>query len=183
MTRINVDPNEWLSHPALVRETYRRMTREGILIAAPDARGRLNPMTIGWGVFGLIWGRPVFQVLVRPSRYTYGCIERAGDYTVNVLPEDMADVATFCGTKSGRDVDKMAQLDLTLLPSKHIRSAGIAEANIAFECTVVHHNDVLQPTFPDEIITNYYPEGDFHRVYFGQILAVSVDKAFHEGAV
>jgi flavin reductase (DIM6/NTAB) family NADH-FMN oxidoreductase RutF len=183
MTRIDVDPGQWLSHPALARETNDRMTREGILVAAPDIHGKLNPMTIGWGVFGLIWGRPLFQVLVRPSRYTYECIERAGDYTVNVLPADFAEAVTFCGTHSGRDVDKMAQLDLTLLPSKHIRSAGIGEANIVFECTVVHHNDVQQPAFPDEIISNYYPDGDFHRVYFGQILSVSVTKPlFSRGA-
>ena len=57
---------------------------------------------------------------------------------------------------------------------------NFTEADIAFECTVVHYNDVRQPTFPEEIVTNYYSDGDFHRVYFGQILAVSVDKTFHD---
>lgn len=178
MARTYLDPGKWLDTPALARETYERMTDEGILIASLDAAGKLNPMTIGWGVFGLIWGRPMFQVLVRPSRYTYQCIEHTRDYTVNVLPADLQEAATFCGTESGRDFDKMAEQDLTTLPSKHIASGGITQANIVFECRVVHHNDVQEPAFAEEIITNYYPDGDFHRVYFGQILAVSVEQRF-----
>ncbi|MHC4093622.1 MAG: flavin reductase family protein [Planctomycetota bacterium] len=178
MTRVDLDPNEWLDQPALARETYARMTSEGILIVSLHETGRLNPMTIGWGTFGLIWGRPMFQVLVRPSRYTYECLEHTGDYTVNVMPAELSDTTTRCGTTSGRDLDKMAQNELTALPSRHIKSAGLAQANIVFECRVVHYNDVKAPTFPDEIVTNYYPEGDFHRVYFGQILAVSVRQQF-----
>jgi flavin reductase (DIM6/NTAB) family NADH-FMN oxidoreductase RutF len=180
MPRVDLDPDYWLGHPALARETYERMTQEGILIASLDARGNLNPMTIGWGLFGLIWGRPMFQVLVRPSRYTYGCLEHTGDYTVNVLPEGLSDVAAVCGIESGRDLDKMAQCELTPLPSKRIASPGITQATIVFECMVVHYNDVQQSTFPEEIITDYYPEGDFHRVYFGQIMAVSVARGFFE---
>ena len=172
MAHVDLKPDEWLNHPGLARETYERMTHEGILLASLDRQGKLNPMTIGWGVFGLIWGRPVFEVLVRSSRYTYQCIEHTGDYTVNVMPEALKDVAESCGTTSGRDVDKMAAKELTTLTSKHIASGGIAEANIVFECKVVHHNDVQEPTFTEEIISHYYPEGDFHRVYFGQILLV-----------
>ena len=180
MNRVELDPSAWLEHPALPRETHARLVNEGIIIAAPDAGGRLNPMTIGWGVFGTIWGRPIFQVLVRPSRYTYECIENTGDYTVNVLPPDLAHVANTCGTQSGRDIDKMSACELTPLPSQHITSAGIAEANIVFECRVVHFNDVQGPTFPSDIASNYYPEGDYHRIYFGQILNLSVERAFFE---
>ncbi|MBN2446534.1 MAG: flavin reductase [Phycisphaerae bacterium] len=178
MPRVDLKPDQWLERPALARETYERMTHEGILIAALDPAGKLNPMTIGWGLFGLIWGRPLFQVLVRPSRYTYGCIEHIGDYTVNVMPRELKTAVAFCGSESGRDYDKLAEMDLNVLPSRHIKSGGIAEADIVFECRVVHVNDVREPTFPAEIISNYYPDGDFHRVYFGQILAVSVRAEF-----
>jgi flavin reductase (DIM6/NTAB) family NADH-FMN oxidoreductase RutF len=178
MTRVDLDPEQWLDYPGLARETYQRMTNEGILIASLDPGGRLNPMTIGWGVFGLIWGRPMFEVLVRPSRYTYGCIEHTGDYTVNVMPEELKDVADYCGTTSGQATDKMADKNLTALGSRQVASPGVSQANIVFECRVVHHNDVQPPAFIPEIISHYYPEGDFHRVYFGQIMAVSVATVF-----
>lgn len=181
MARAELSPDQWMRYPGLAGETYQRMVNEGILVAAPDESGRLNPMTIGWGVWGLIWGKPIFQVLVRPSRRTYECVERAGDYTVNVLPESMNEVADYCGTVSGRDADKMADRDLSPLPSKYISSPGIAQANIVFECQVVHFNDIQKKTFPDDILSNYYPEGDFHRVYFGEIKLVSVEQGFLDG--
>jgi len=173
MTRITLDPRTWLDQPGLAGEVNTRLTHEGILVAAQATDGRLNPMTIGWGTFGSIWGRPLFVVLVRPSRHTYACIEHSGDYTVNVLPPDHRQAVALCGRVSGRDVDKLAETGLTPLPSTQITSAGLAEANLVFECRVVHHNDVQGPTFPTEIVSNYYAAGDFHRVYFGQIMAVS----------
>ncbi len=182
MSRVELNPTLWLKHPQLARETYERLTSEGLLLAASRPDGRLNPMTIGWGTFGAIWGRPMFLVLVRPSRFTYSCIEAAQDFTVNVLPHAMQDVADYCGTTSGRAIDKMAEKALTALPSRRVASAGIAQANIIYECKVVHHNDVQQPAFPEEILSNYYPEGDFHRVYFGQILNVSVEPKYFETA-
>lgn len=177
MARIDLEPEYWMDHPALARETHTRMANEGVLLASLDASGKLNPMTIGWGVFGWIWGRPVFTVLVRPSRYTYGCIEATGDFTVNVPPADRRDVPNLCGTVSGRDHDKMAVLNLTPLPSRKISTPGIAECSIVFECKVLHRNDVLGSELTDDITREYYPEGDFHRVYFGRILAVSVERA------
>jgi flavin reductase (DIM6/NTAB) family NADH-FMN oxidoreductase RutF len=144
-------------------------------VASLDADGKLNPMTIGWGVFGWIWGRPIFTVLVRPSRYTYDCIERTGDFTVNVQPADRRDIPELCGTVSGRDCDKLAQLNLTRLPSRQITSPGIAECPLIFECRVEHRNDVLPPELAGDIRERYYPQGDYHRVYFGRIMAISVN--------
>ena len=181
MSRVDLNPERWMNHPALARETHARMANEGILLASLDANGRLNPMTIGWGVFGWIWGRPIFTVLVRPSRHTFGCIERTGDFTVNVQPAERADIPIFCGTVSGRDHDKMGELGLTLLPSGRVRTPGIAECTIVFECRVVHKNDVQPPALAGDITREYYPEGDFHRVYFGHILNVSVERGALDG--
>jgi flavin reductase (DIM6/NTAB) family NADH-FMN oxidoreductase RutF len=180
MARVDLEPDRWMDYPALARETYARMSNGGILLASQDAGGKLNPMTIGWGVFGWIWARPVFTVLVRPSRYTFGCLEATGDFTVNVQAADRRDIVDLCGTTSGRDRDKMFELGLTPLPSRQITSAGIADCPLVFECRVVHKNDVLPPELSDDITTEYYPKGDVHRVYFGQILAVSVQQALLE---
>jgi flavin reductase (DIM6/NTAB) family NADH-FMN oxidoreductase RutF len=181
MDRIEVNPDAWMKYPQLARTTHERMANEGILVASLDSSGKLNPMTIGWGVFGWIWGRPVYTVLVRPSRYTYGCLEATGDFTVDVQPADRRDIVDFCGTVSGRDQDKMSELDLTPLPSRHVSSPGIAQCPIVFECAVIHKNDVLPPELDGGIAGEYYPEGDFHRVYFGQILNISVERKLLNG--
>jgi flavin reductase (DIM6/NTAB) family NADH-FMN oxidoreductase RutF len=70
----------------------------------------------------------------------------------------------------------MAELDLTPLPPKKISAPGIAECPIVFECKVVHKNDVLPPALAGDITREYYAEGDFHRVYYGRIVRVSVDR-------
>lgn len=178
MDRVNLSGEQWMEHPAIAQTTHERMSHEGILLASLDLDGKLNPMTIGWGIFGWIWGRPIFTSLVRPSRYTYACIEATGDYTVNVQPADRKDLADFCGTVSGREHDKMAVLNLSALPSRHITSPGITECPIVFECKVVHKNDILPPELPADIKAQYYPVDDFHRVYYGQIMNVSIERKF-----
>ena len=180
MARIELEPGKWMDYPTLARETHARMSQEGILLASLDGDGKLNPMTIGWAVFGWIWARPIFTVLVRPSRHTYRCIEATGDFTVNVQPANRKDLASFCGTVSGREHNKMAVLNLSALPSRRISSPGIAECPLIFECKVIHHNDILPRELAEDVTTEYYSEGDFHRVYFGEILAVSVERELVE---
>ena len=107
MAKAQVGPMEFLA------ETLQAMAHPGLLLVSRDGRGRPNAMTIGWGSVGIYWARPVFVVPVRKSRYTYGCIEKTDDFTVNVLPRKLADAATFCGTVSGRDHDKFAEAGLT----------------------------------------------------------------------
>ena len=59
--------------------TMELLARPGLLLAATKRSGASNVMTIGWGTLGIIWGRKIFVVLVRPSRYTYQFIEDSGD--------------------------------------------------------------------------------------------------------
>ena len=147
----------------------------GALLLSVDQSGKPNPMAIGWGNIGIVWGKPIWVVLVRPSRYTYQCIEHTGDFTVNIPPESLADVATFCGTVSGRDHDKMTEKSLTALASEMVTSPGIDECAIIYECKVVQKTDVVPENFDPEIVENCYPQGDFHRVYFGEILRTIAD--------
>jgi flavin reductase (DIM6/NTAB) family NADH-FMN oxidoreductase RutF len=129
-------------------------------------------MTIGWGTIGIIWGKPIFVVLVRPSRYTHGLIEQMEDFTVNVPAADMADVVAFCGSASGRDHDKFAEKGLIAVPGRKVKSPIIDQCVIHYECKVVHKNDVLKDNLASEIISSAYPRGDFHTIYYGEILSV-----------
>ena len=156
------------------------LRRDGALIASLDANGRPNTMTIGWGVLGIIWGKPLNVALVRPSRYTYGCLEATGDFTINIPYAEQSDEVLFCGTKSGRDHDKFAECGFTALPSATVKSPGIGECGLIYECRIVHRNDVLPPELAPEIVAGAYPSGDFHRCYFGEILRTVADSDFGE---
>lgn len=172
MTKVEVTFDQYL------REATTALSRDGVLLLSVDAQGRPNPMTIGWGTIGIIWGKPIYVCLVRPSRYTYQCIEATGDFTVNIPYSEHAREVLFCGTRSGRDTDKLAECNFTPLPSATVTSPGLAECGLIYECTVVHYNDVIPANLAREIIAGAYPADDFHRCYFGEILRTVADEDF-----
>ncbi|GAG03898.1 unnamed protein product, partial [marine sediment metagenome] len=96
MERVRVDYDHRLS------KTLALLANPGLLLASTKRSGASNVMTIGWGSVGIIWGKPLFVVLVRPSRYTYGFIHDSGVFTVNVPTEEMREWVNLCGTRSGR---------------------------------------------------------------------------------
>lgn len=157
-----------------MKETLEAMGHGGLLLVTSDPLGKPNAMTIGWGSIGQIWGRPIFVALVRPSRYTHALIEQTGEFTINVPPKDLSDIVLFCGTVSGRDRDKFKEKGLTAAPGKRVHSPIIEECVIHYECKVVHANDVLKDRLGSGVASSY-PAGDYHRLYFGEILAAYAD--------
>ena len=137
--------------------------------------GRDNTMTIGWGSIGVIWRQPVFSVLVRPSRFTFGLLEASGEFTVSVPLTDMSKALAICGTKSGRDIDKFAAASLQKQPGIKIATPVIAGAGLYYECKVIYKQP-MNPTLLDAASSSAcYPTGDFHTIYYGLILAAWVD--------
>ncbi len=169
MAKTVVGPMEFLP------ETLQSLSSPGLLLVSRDGRGRPNAMTIGWGSIGIYWGLPIFIVPVRRSRYTYRCIEKTEDFTVNVLPRRLADVAAFCGTVSGRDHDKFKDADLTAAPSLRVKSPIVEECVLHYECRLVHKNDLNPKTLPGGIRRSAYRRPDYHRFFFGEILAVRAE--------
>jgi flavin reductase (DIM6/NTAB) family NADH-FMN oxidoreductase RutF len=128
----------------------------------------LNTMTIGWATLGYAWRRPVFVVLVRDSRHTFGIIEKAADFTVSVPMTDMQDAIMFCGTKSGRDYDKYKECGLELAEAGKVVSPIINTPGIHFECKIVFKAP-MDPAYLDVEYEKLYPEKDYHTLYFGEI--------------
>jgi flavin reductase (DIM6/NTAB) family NADH-FMN oxidoreductase RutF len=149
------------------KETMEQMVKHGILLVS-GVRG--NPMTIGWGSVGSVWGRPIFIVLVRPSRYTFKFMEEAKEFTVNVLADRYKGEITLCGTKSGREVNKIEACRFTLEKGRLVGAPHIGEADVYYECRTVHKTSVINADLEVGIVKEYYPKGDYHRVYFGEIL-------------
>ena len=156
-------------------EVLQALADPGLLLVSLDGNGRPNVMTIGWGSIGVYWARPVFVVPVRASRFTFGCINKTGDFTVNVLPRKLADIATFCGTVSGRDHDKFAEANLTAARSLRVRSPIIEECVLHYECKVAHVNELVPKTLAEELERASYPRGDYHRFFFGEIVSVRAE--------
>lgn len=151
-------------------------TGKGVLVTT-KAEGKVNAMTIGWGTLGIEWGRPIFILFVRESRYTKQMLEKNGEFTINVPygPFDK-NILAVCGTKSGRDTDKIAQLGLTLEEPEVISVPGIRQLPLTLECKVIYKQDQDPAAIGEEITKKSYPpffpdgRGDYHTAYYGEIV-------------
>lgn len=143
---------------------------KGILLTTAH-EGKVNTMTIGWGTMGIEWGRPIFIAYVRESRYTKELLEKNGEFTVNV-PLDGCDskILGYCGTKSGREVDKIRELGLTLEAPETVSVPGIKELPLTLECKVIYRQDQPLSAIPEAIQNRYYSAGDPHTAYYGEIV-------------
>jgi flavin reductase (DIM6/NTAB) family NADH-FMN oxidoreductase RutF len=156
-------------------QVMRVMTSRGLFLTSHDPAGRANSMVIGWGLIGSVWGRPTWTVLVRPSRYTYHLIEQTGDFTISVPGPGMEKACKVCGSTSGRNGDKMDRAGLLAVPARKVTSPIIDGCVIHYECRILHKNDLDPTALAPSIVAGSYPNGDFHRTYWAEIVAAYAD--------
>ena len=133
---------------------------------------KVNTMTIGWAQLGTVWGAPICTVYVRPERYTYQFMEDNEYFTVSVLPvEHKKTTMVYCGTKSGRDVDKLKDCELTV--GYGIGDAPyIEDAELVLVCKKVYAQDLTADhILDDDLISPYYgAKGNWHKMYMGRVV-------------
>ena len=154
-----------------VGSMMRLMGDPGALLTTINRQGKPNVMTIGWCHLGIVWGKPVCIVYVRPSRYTFGNLEQVGEFVVNVAGDDMSHASAMCGVKSGRDGDKFKLAGLTTAPAKKVKPPIIERCLLYYECRVLHYADTARDRLNSDILKMYFPGGDLHRIFFGEIVA------------
>ena len=147
---------------------------QGILLTTA-AEGKVNTMTIGWGTMGIEWGKPIFVAYVRDSRYTMQMLGKNPEFTINV-PMGQVDkkLLGYCGTKSGRDTDKIADMGLTLEPGENVSVPGFKELPLTLECKVIYKQKQENEKIPAELFNRYYPDGDFHTAFYGEIVGAYI---------
>ena len=155
--------------PLAVSETLTTRIQKGAFLTV-KAGEAANVMTIGWGLVGFIWQRSVFMVAVRNSRHTFSIIEKASDFTVCVPTGDMKDALMFCGTKSGRDMDKFKACGLVPAAAQQTVSPILKLPGIHLEC-LIRFKAAMDPAYLDDALENLYPAKDYHTLYFGEIAA------------
>jgi flavin reductase (DIM6/NTAB) family NADH-FMN oxidoreductase RutF len=153
-----------------VAEEAIKQIRKGAFLTVKGGND-LNTMTIGWAMFGFIWQKPIMMVAVRLSRHTFGIIETAEDFTVTVPIGGMVKELAYCGSQSGRDVDKFKMCNLEIVRGSKVASPIIKAQGIHYECKIVYKS-AMEPAFLDKKYDkSLYPQNDYHSLYFGEILA------------
>lgn len=159
---------ENLDYMSAAEETMPQIKKGAFLTV--KAGDDLNVMTIGWATIGYVWRKPIFMIAVRDSRHTFGLLEKAADFTVSVPSEGMKDEVMFCGTKSGKDVDKFTHCRLETVDALAVSTPVIDVPGIHYECRIIFKS-VMDPVFLEKDLEKLYPEKDYHTLYFGQIVS------------
>jgi flavin reductase (DIM6/NTAB) family NADH-FMN oxidoreductase RutF len=146
---------------------FRLLDKDWMLITA-GIKDKFNTMTASWGGFGILWNQPVAFIFIRPQRYTYQFLEKNEWFTLCFFGPDYRDALNFCGSKSGRDVDKIASTGLIPFVTQkgNIYFQG---AKLVFECKKIYYQDLLSLNFLDPKIELNYPKKDYHRMYIGRV--------------
>jgi flavin reductase (DIM6/NTAB) family NADH-FMN oxidoreductase RutF len=143
-----------------------------VLTAGDFVHGRYNSMTVSWGSLGILWNKPLAMVVVRPTRHTHGFMERSESFTLCAFSETYRAALNILGSKSGRDGDKIKEAGLTPEASQLVAAPGFAEAELILECRKIYWQDMDPSHFLVPEIERNYPQKDYHRIYFGEVLGI-----------
>ncbi len=136
------------------------------LVSAADGE-KWNTMTISWGGVGELWGKDVVFAFIRPQRYTKEFMDKSDYFTVSFFDDQYKDALKICGTKSGRDCDK---INLAGLSAQFDGEAVYpTEARLVIKCRKIAVQKMDNAGFIDSSIESNYKSGDYHFIYVGEI--------------
>ena len=129
-----------------------------VRVAAPGEKP--NIITVAWA--GTINSDPpMLSISVRKERYSHDIIEKTGEFVVNLVNEPLTRATDFCGVRSGRDVDKFAEMKLTPVAVDGVSVPAIEESPVNLACQV----------------TDIIPLGS-HDLFLAKIVSVTVDERY-----
>lgn len=159
--------------PYELSENPFKLIGEDWLLVAAEKENRVNMLTASWGQVGIMWGKPVVNIFIRESRFTKTYIDSGETFTICVLPQELRSVYNFCGSKSGRDFDKVKETRLT------VEHDGVfpyfKESRLVIECKKLYGQVLSESAFLDkETYKKWYPTNDLHTQYIAEITKILV---------
>ena len=129
-----------------------------------------NTMTVSWGRAGIMWNKSVACTFIRPQRYTFEFTEKNDYFTMSFFDESFRGALNLCGTKSGRDVDKVKESGLT--PAFTEEGAPyFEEAKLVLVCKKLYAQNLNEESIVEPSVKSFY-NGDYHKMYVSEIVKV-----------
>jgi flavin reductase (DIM6/NTAB) family NADH-FMN oxidoreductase RutF len=167
MTNIINEKFEKVDPALLPDNVFELIGKEWMLITAGQPE-KFNTMTASWGGLGVLWNKNVVFCFVRPNRYTREFLDKEDNFTLSFLPDEFRDELMFCGTNSGREINKIEKTGLSPIPTTS-NSLAFEEARLILECKKIYIQDIDPKNFLSKDIENNYPQKDYHRMFIGEI--------------
>ena len=140
-----------------------------MLVAATDKSGKTNAMTASWGGMGVLWGKKVAFVFIRPQRYTKRFVDEADKFTLSFFDDSYKNMLGYMGKVSGKDEDKIAKSGLTVTDRNG--APVFKEASLTLVCRKMYRDTIKEENFIDKSnIEKWYPQKDYHDVYVAEIV-------------
>lgn len=131
-----------------------------VMVSCQRGNERPNIITVAWaGTTNT--NPPMVSISVRPERYSYEIIKETGEFVINLVTKELVYATDYCGVRSGRDVDKFAEMKLHEAESKEVKAPGIMESPVNIECRVVSEQ----------------PLGS-HTMFLAKVVNVNVDDRY-----
>jgi len=154
----------------LRKNPFQIIGNEWMLITAGD-KSKVNTMTASWGGLGVMYGKNVAFIVIRPQRYTKEFIDREDTFSLSFLEKEYKNTLNYLGSVSGRTEDKIAKSGLTL--DYLDNTPYFNEARNVLICKKLFEQPLtVDSLIDDKLIRTWYPNGDFHTLYIAEITKV-----------
>lgn len=152
------------------QNTFQLIGTDWMLVTAKNAE-KLNTMTASWGGFGVMWGRNVAYIVLRPQRYTKEILDTGDTFSLTFFESNYKKQLSYLGSVSGRDEDKVKNCGLTVVSESE--TPYFAEGKLVLQCKKLF----AQPFHPDNFLDHdlketWYPDKDYHTLYIAEICKV-----------
>jgi flavin reductase (DIM6/NTAB) family NADH-FMN oxidoreductase RutF len=154
--------------PDLIKDNIFKLVGSDWMLVTAGTIENYNTMTASAGGFGMLWKKKICFCAIKPKHYTYHFMEKAEYFTLCFFEEKYRSVLEFCGSTSGKDVDKAAAVGITPIEGNW-GTVYFAEARLVVECKKIYFQDVDPNHFMDPKIHDRYPDGNYHRIYIGEV--------------
>ena len=161
----SINPQEIFDNP------FKLFGSDWGLVTAGNPEG-LNTMTVSWGGVGIMWNKPVSFTFIRPTRYTFEFLERNDLFTICFFDESYREALSFCGSKSGRNVNKVEETGLTPMFTEE-GAPCFEQARMVLVCKKLYAQFLNEESvLGGEPVLKQYNGDEYHKMYISEILEV-----------
>lgn len=150
-----------------------KMLSEDWMLITAGNNEKINMMTASWGGLGVLFQKPVTFCFINPARYTYQLMEKNDTYTLTFYTEAYRDALKYCGSKSGRDVDKVKGSGLTPITTP-AGSKAFSEAWLIIECRKLVAQSLTPEAISNESVRGEWAGKQLSKMFIGEIINVWV---------
>lgn len=151
---------------------FKLIGKDWMLITA-EKDGKVNTMTASWGGFGIMWGKNVAYIVLRPQRYTKEFVDNSTTFSLSFFDGSYKKQLGYLGSVSGREEDKIGKSKFTVIYTDGI--PYFEEACTTVLCRKLYAQK-FQPEYflAQELDEKWYPDKDYHTLYIAEVSKILV---------